>query len=111
MVKSSLRVTQSEAETGKHVVDQARRWIREMAQAEARGPGDYLNALARLSTRHRLSYSALWGLLYRPPKDLRVGFYTKLRQARESERSRRLANIRRPSSSIFSRIETPAPQG
>lgn len=76
-------------------VEDARRWAEFLIKLEFKGPGDTLDAaMARCERKHRVSRSVLWGLRYRPPKDLLVSVYMKLRDAYEGELSkldRRLA--------------------
>lgn len=67
-------------------VQDAQHWADFLIRKEFRGPGDTLDAaMARCERKHRVSRSILWGLRYRPPKDLFVSVYMKLREAYEAE--------------------------
>lgn len=66
-------------------VEAAAHWVSSMVQREAKCPGDTINAMRRLSNRHGVSYSLLWALKYRPPKDLYVSVFEKLEAAYEKE--------------------------
>lgn len=71
-------------------VDIAQRWAKWMVQKETKGPGDTENAMRRLANRYGLTYSFLWSLRYRAPKDLLVSQFEKLGNAYEAERQRQL---------------------
>jgi hypothetical protein len=75
-------------------VETAARWVRTMVQRESKSPGDTVNAMRRLSKRYSVSYSLLWALKYRPPKDLYVSAYQKLEKAYQSEIDRGLNSLR-----------------
>lgn len=67
-------------------VAQAQGWADFLVRKEFRGPGDTVDAaMARCERKHRISRSVLWGLRYRPPKDMMVSLYMRLRSAYEDE--------------------------
>lgn len=66
-------------------VETAQDWVKLMVQRESRGAGDRINAMRRLANRYGVPYSTMWGLIYRPPRDLWVTVYEKLEAAYESE--------------------------
>ena len=66
-------------------VSDASSWAKWMVQRELRGPGDLDNAMRRVAERHGIPFATLWGLRYRPPKDVFVGVYLKLQAAYVSE--------------------------
>lgn len=68
-----------------NAVEEAQNWVREMVQRETRCSGDTINAIRRLSSRHKIPYSVIWSLKYRPPKDLFCSVYEKLGRAYENE--------------------------
>lgn len=51
-------------------VSTAARLAKDMIQWESRGNGDWNNAMRRLEAMRGISYSLLWGLCYRQPKDI-----------------------------------------
>lgn len=61
--------------------DVAQKWVESMVLRETRKPGDTVNAMRRLSERYKIPYSLLFGLKYRPPKDLWVSEFEKLEAA------------------------------
>lgn len=71
-------------------VDEARAWAEFLTRAEARGPGDYGNAMERVERRYRLPSRLLWTLRYRPPKDMFVKIHRSLKAAYEAERQRQM---------------------
>jgi hypothetical protein len=73
-------------------VSEARDWAKWLVQRESRGPGDIENAMRRLEARYGIPFSTFWGLRYRPPKDIYVGAYERLRDAYlvEHEKQQRL---------------------
>jgi hypothetical protein len=67
-------------------VQDAQGWADFLIKREFKGPGDTLDAaMARCERKYRVSRSVLWGLRYRPPKDLLVSVYMRLRGAYEAE--------------------------
>ena len=76
--KNELGKTQM---TGAVFVDEARSYLDRLLHVESRGPGDFGNALHRIARRERLPHAALWGLRYRPPKDVYASTLFKLRDA------------------------------
>ena len=63
------------------LVDQAKSWADGLVKQESRGPGDLARAMRRVAGRHGLTYSILWGLRYRPPKDVPASVFIALREA------------------------------
>lgn len=66
-------------------VTEARDWAKWLVHNEMRGPGDMENAMRRLEARYGVAYSTFWGLRYRPPKDMFVSVYERLRDAYVAE--------------------------
>jgi hypothetical protein len=66
-------------------VDDAQFWAKQMVQRESRGCGDVENAMHRLESRYGISWRTFWSLKYRPPVDVFVGVYLKLKSAYEDE--------------------------
>lgn len=86
--KNPLREKQKQegAMSDASYVTDARNWADYLIRAEFRGPGDTIDAaMGRLERRHRIGRSLLWGLRYRPPKDMLVSLYMRLRDAYEAE--------------------------
>lgn len=50
--------------------------------------------MKRLGRRHDIPWRTLWNLKYRPPKDLFVGVFDKLKQAQIVEATRQIERIR-----------------
>src|ERR1700722_8876728 len=63
-----------------------------LVRREARGPGDLENAMRRIESKYGLSYSTLWALRYRKPRDLLVSTFVRIIAAydAEIERQKRL---------------------
>lgn len=74
-------------------VEEATKWIKAMIHRESRGPGDRINAMRRISNRYGVPYNLMWSCLYRPPKDLYVSMYEKLRNAYEAELNKGLNSL------------------
>lgn len=86
--KNPLRETQKRgaAMSDASYVADARSWADYLVRAEFRGPGDTIDAaMGRVERRHRIGHALLWGLRYRPPKDIMVSLYMRLRDAYEAE--------------------------
>jgi len=88
--KNPLRENQKSfapgAKMSETYVSQAQGWAEFLVRKEYRGPGDTLDAaMARCERKHQISRSVLWGLRYRPPRDLMVSLYMRLRDAYEAE--------------------------
>ena len=75
-------------------VEQARDWTEFLIRAEARGPGDTDNAINRVSRRYGVPRATIWGLRYRPPKDIFASAYLRLRDAYEAEHERQIERLR-----------------
>ena len=69
-------------------VEVAQEWVKFMIQHESKGAGDTINAMRRLSQRHKIPYSTMWSLKYKPPADLFVTIFEKLKDAYENEIAR-----------------------
>ena len=91
MRNSSLRDRQMNASA---FVIQARDWARDVVNADVRGPGDLENAMRRVEQRCGIPFAALWGLRYRPPKDVGVSIYTKLQAAHADMCERQMRKFR-----------------
>ena len=101
MSKKPLRVEQMTT-----AVSEAREWAKWLVQRETRGPGDLENAMRRIEARYGISFSTLWSLRYRPPKDIFVSTYELLRSAylAEHEKQERLLRHEREITKAKSRI-------
>jgi hypothetical protein len=62
-------------------ITEARAWAQALVVGESRGPGDLANAMRRVSRRTGIDFRILYALRYRPPKDIVVGVYQRLRAA------------------------------
>jgi hypothetical protein len=74
-------------------VADARRWAGALVAKEYRGPGDMDGALWRAAQKWGVDHSTFWSLRYRPPKDIVVGVYMRLKAAYESEVERQEARL------------------
>lgn len=81
------------AATNEAYVDLAAGWARKLVQHESHGPGDTNNALRRLSARYHISYSTLWALRYRKPKEMVVSVFTRIQAAYLAECQRQLKRL------------------
>ena len=91
--KNPLREDQEPFARGANMSDayvtEAQGWADFLVRKEYRGPGDTLDAaMARCEWKHQVSRSVLWGIRYRPPKDMMVSLYMRLRDAYEAELAR-----------------------
>jgi hypothetical protein len=59
-------------------VEEAGRWARALVWDECRRPGDYADAMRRVSRRTRVPFGLLWNLHYRQPKTIGVEKYAAL---------------------------------
>jgi len=66
-------------------VAEAQEWARTLVNREARGPGDTKNAMRRIEQRYGIDYSTLYSLRYRPPKEIFVSVYMRIRAAYMAE--------------------------
>ncbi len=90
MCKKFLREGQMSSEA---VVARAKAWAHDLVARESRGPGDTENAMRRLGARYGIPYRLLWGLRYRPPKDLLASAYLAIARAYEAERDRQMRQL------------------
>jgi hypothetical protein len=74
-------------------VDVAKGWASDLIRREARGPGDLDNAMRRLEARYGVPYSTWWSLRYRPPKDMLVTVFDRLRDAYRAECERQIKRL------------------
>jgi len=89
--KTSLRREQSVSETYVH---EAQRWASALLEREHRGPGDTLDAaMWRAEQKWGIDHSTFWALRYRPPREMFVSVYMRLRQAYEMECVRQEARL------------------
>ena len=89
--KTSFRQEQSVSETYVH---EAQRWASALLEREHRGPGDTLDAaMWRAQQKWGIDHSTFWSLRYRPPRELFVSVYMRLRQAYEAEVNRQEARL------------------
>jgi len=76
-------------------VADARRWAGALLQREHRGPGDTVDAaMWRAQQRWGIDRGTFWSLRYRPPQDIVVGVYMRLKAAYEAECERQEARLR-----------------
>lgn len=75
-------------ETRSTFVETASRDARELVSLEARGPGDFGNALARIAELYGIGKWWLWALLYKPPKRLDAASAVRLAAALAAHRAR-----------------------
>ena len=73
-----------------NAVNDAEVWSRWLIQHEMKGPGDLENAMNRIASRYGISFSTLWQLRYRRPKDLSASTYERIAKAYHAEKSRQL---------------------
>ena len=89
--KTSLRQEQSVSETYVH---EAQRWASALLEREHRGPGDTLDAaMWRAEQKWGIDHSTFWSLRYRPPREMFVSVYMRLRHAYEFECVRQEARL------------------
>lgn len=84
---------QDQGMTDAAFLDEATGWARRLTQVEARGPGDLENAWRRLEHKHGIPWRTFWSLRYRPPRDLAVSIYHRLRSAYEAECERQIRRL------------------
>jgi hypothetical protein len=75
------------------LVEEASKWNVDLINSEARGPGNFGNAMRRVARRIGVSHSKLWALRYRKPKVIIADVYLALRDAWEDERKRGLGKL------------------
>lgn len=78
----------SEGEPMTANVETAQDIARRLINAEARGPGDYENAMRRLEARRGIPFSLLHSLKYRQPKDILLSQWNLLLDVYEMECAR-----------------------
>lgn len=89
--KNALRREQKVSET---YVIEAQRWAAGLIDSEFRGPGDTIDAaMFRAEQKWGIERSTFWSLRYRPPRELFVSVYMRLRQAYETECARQEARL------------------
>jgi hypothetical protein len=89
--KKSLRGEQKVSDA---FVADARTWANALVAREHRGPGDTVDAaMWRAEQRYGIERSTFWSLRYRPPKDIVVGVYMRLKAAYEHECERQEARL------------------
>ncbi len=71
------------------LVEQARVWLGFLCQQEANGPGEYGEAMRRLSRKLRVPFGFLSELTYRPPKRISAGRFLTLAAAHDEYLQRR----------------------
>lgn len=67
--------------TGSAYVDDAAEFARALVWADARGPGDYENAMNRVARRAGVSRGLLWRLRYRRPQSVAAADFEALGRA------------------------------
>ena len=88
----------------------ARSWANDLILRESRGPGDTENAMRRLEHRYGIPWRTFWAFRYRPPPDVFVSVYDRLRAAyhAECERQTRLLKHEIEISKIIAGPDAPA---
>lgn len=75
-------------------VADARRWAGALLAREHRGPGDTLDAaMWRAEQKWGIERGTFWGLRYRPPSDVMVSVYMRLKAAYDHECERQEARL------------------
>lgn len=75
-------------------VIEAQRWAGALIEREHRGPCDTIDAaMWRAEQKWGIERSTFWALRYRPPRELFVSVYMRLRQAYVSECERQEARL------------------
>lgn len=94
MSENPSRNSENRSRMSDAYISDARRWASELVQRESRGHGDQENAMRRLEARYGIPWRTLHNLKYRPPTDIFVSVYMRLRAAylSECERQMRLLN-------------------
>ena len=91
MSKIPFRREQSMADT--YVTD-AKRWASALVEREYRGPGDTIDAaMWRAEQKWGIDRATFWSLRYRPPRELFVSVYMRLKHAYEAEIDRQEARL------------------
>jgi hypothetical protein len=89
--KNRSHQEQSVSETYVH---EAQRWATALLEREHRGPGDTLDAaMWRAEQKWGIDRATFWSLRYRPPREMFVSVYMRLRQAYEMECVRQEARL------------------
>jgi len=71
-------------------VDDAAAKCRDLANWEARGPGDLDNAMRRVEQKCGVDYWLQWALRYRKPKDIAIGAYFCIVNAHADQREKQM---------------------
>lgn len=75
-------------------VADARHWAGALIEREHRGPGDTIGAaMWRAEQKWGIERSTFWSLRYRPPREIFVSVYMRLKQAYETECVRQEARL------------------
>lgn len=88
MSKKFLRGSKMSATEGL-LVEQARVWLECLCQDEAKGPGEYGEAMRRIGQKLRLPFGFLHEITYRPPKRISAGRFLTLAAAYDEHLHRR----------------------
>ena len=86
MSKKLLR----EKQMGTEFVADARKWADALVMREYQGPGQMDRAIDRASQKTGLDRHVVWSLRYRPPTDILVSVYSRLKEAYEAECARQM---------------------
>ncbi len=78
---------------GMSATGEAKRLVNELLRMEVRCPGDLPAAMRRLGNRYGLDWRVFWNLRYRPPEDVFVGVFEKLKAAYRAECVRQLNRL------------------
>jgi hypothetical protein len=71
-------------------VEEAAGWAKRLTKAEARGPGDMVNAWRRLEAKYGVPWRAFWALRYRKPREVSASIHHRLAMAYRAECERQL---------------------
>lgn len=75
-------------------VADARKWAGALVAREHRGPGDTIgSSMWKAAQRWGIDQSTFWALRYRPPRDITVGVYMRLKEAYQHECERQEARL------------------
>lgn len=88
-----IRSHQEQVVSETYVAD-ARHWANALVTREFRGPGDTIDAaMWRAEQKWGIERSTFWSLRYRPPQEIFVSVYMRLRQAYDTEVARQEARL------------------
>ena len=71
--------------SGESLVQDAQKWANDIVMREYSGPGQMERAIEKASIKTGIDRQVFWSLRYRPPKDMFVSVYMRLKAAYEAE--------------------------